>query len=325
MKIAVVKLSALGDIVHAMVALQFIKQQRPEVEIDWIVEQAFKPLLEYNPDIRQIHTVQLKKLKQQRSLSKLWAQVKQLRQLDDYDVVLDAQGLLKSAILSALLKSKKVVGFDRNSIREKPAALFYDETVTIPYHANTIDRNVAVLCRPLGIKVSANDIINKQPFLFYRSEISVPSSPYIILVIGSTWESRNYPKESYVEVARQLNKPCWVTWGNEDERKKAEWMAEQAENIHVLPKLTLDDLKKLIDHADLVIGNDTGPTHMAWGLNRPSITLFGPTPISRIYQTPINKAIKSPSQVDPYALNKQDFSIQAIAPERIISEANKLF
>ena len=80
----------------------------------------------------------------------------------------------------------------------------------------------------------------------------------------------------------------------------------------------------LIFNSRLVIGNDTGPTHMAWGLNVPSITIFGPTPVSRIYETPINKYIKSSSVVDPFKLNKEDFSINEISPQDIVKIAQKL-
>ena len=101
-------------------------------------------------------------------------------------------------------------------------------------------------------------------------------------------------------------------------------MAGQCANINVLPPLDLNDLKAVIAKADLTIGNDTGPTHMAWALNKPSITLFGPTPVSRVYQTDINKVIKSSSTVDPYKLNKADFSICEIDPQRIVDEAKSL-
>jgi heptosyltransferase-1 len=80
----------------------------------------------------------------------------------------------------------------------------------------------------------------------------------------------------------------------------------------------------LIAKVDLVIGNDTGPTHMAWGLNRPSITLFGPTPISRVYQTPINQVLKSPSIVNPFKLDKNDFSIKDIQVGQVLACARGL-
>jgi len=80
----------------------------------------------------------------------------------------------------------------------------------------------------------------------------------------------------------------------------------------------------VIANTDLMIGNDTGPTHMAWGLNKPSITLFGPTPVSRIYQTEINIALKSPSTVNPLKLNKQDFSIAEIPGTVVVEHAQRL-
>jgi heptosyltransferase-1 len=88
--------------------------------------------------------------------------------------------------------------------------------------------------------------------------------------------------------------------------------------------MSLNDLKSTIKHADLVIGNDTGPTHMAWGFNKPSITLFGPTPVSRVYQTPINKVLKSPSVVNPFKLNKKDFSITEIKESAVVELAYSL-
>jgi heptosyltransferase-1 len=125
-------------------------------------------------------------------------------------------------------------------------------------------------------------------------------------------------------VANTLKQNCLVIWGNEIERQTAETMATQSSFIRVLPALNLNDLKALLSQVDLVIGNDTGPTHIAWGLNTPSITLFGCTPISRVYQTNINKVLKSPSIVNPRKLNKLDDSIKEIKPSDIVEMANEL-
>ena len=324
MKIAIVKLSALGDIIHAMVSLQFIKQKYPDCQIDWIVEEGFKSVLEKNPDIYQIHTINLKKAKQQKSLRLLFQELKKIRQFGEYDLVIDAQGLIKSAIVSKLIKSRRVSGFDKHSIRESLAATMYNHTTSIAYDANTIDRNAKVICHPLDIEVKSDDIIHKKAFLFSRSDISIPDKPFAIFVVGSTWDSRNYPKEKFAQVAESLQINCLVVWGNDSEKEKAKWMAEQSEFINVLPKLNLDDLKRITQHSSLLIGNDTGPTHMAWGLNVPSITVFGPTPINRVYQTPINKVLKSDSKVDHFNLDKSDYSIKEIAVGDIVKIAQEL-
>jgi heptosyltransferase-1 len=91
-----------------------------------------------------------------------------------------------------------------------------------------------------------------------------------------------------------------------------------------MPRLDLNSLKALIAKADLLIGNDTGPTHMAWALNRPSITIFGPTPVRMTYQTNINKVVKSASIVNPLKLNRLDNSIQEIDENEIIELAKAL-
>jgi len=101
-------------------------------------------------------------------------------------------------------------------------------------------------------------------------------------------------------------------------------MSTQSDAIQVMPRLDLNSLKALISKADLLIGNDTGPTHMAWALNRPSITIFGPTPTRMAYQTDINKVVKSASIVNSYKLNRQDYSIKDIDENEIIALAKTL-
>ena len=329
MKIAIVKLSALGDIVHAMVALQFIKTHSPTLQIDWVVEQRFADILKNNPDINNILTVNLKALKTNKA--GLFAQLKKIRSYagNHYDLVIDAQGLIKSAVTAKMIGTR-IAGFDADSIREKAASWFYDVKVACAYDTNTIDRNALILSKPLGIDISTEQILNKKPFLFFSNEdpqlddLLSKDRANIVLVIGSTWDSRNYPADKFVKIAKVLQQNCLVIWGNEQEKTIAEWMAAQSDLIKVMPKLDLNSLKALIAKADLLIGNDTGPTHIAWGLNRPSITIFGPTPISRVYQTDINKVVKSASIVNPYKLNKQDYSIKDIDEGEIIGQAKNL-
>lgn len=346
MKIAIVKLSALGDIVHAMVALQFIKAHSPEIQIDWIVEERFAGLLKNNPDIDNILTVNLKALKSDKA--GIFSQFKKIRSyaVSNYDLIIDAQGLIKSAAIAKLVlpgmvcmpqvgqelarRGTRIAGFDAGSVREKAASWFYDVKVACAYDVNTIDRNALILSSPLGFDISTEQILNKKPFLFFNNEdpqiydLLSKDRSNIVLVIGSTWDSRNYPAAKYVKIAEALQQNCLVTWGNEQEKTTAEWMASQSDLIKVTPKMDLNSLKALIAKADLLIGNDTGPTHMAWGLNRPSITIFGPTPVSRVYQTDINKVVKSASIVNPYKLNKQDYSIKDIDEREIIEQARFL-
>ena len=332
MKIAIVKLSAMGDIIHAMVALQYIKKNNPSLEIDWIVEQGLAQVLEGNPHIDNILTVNLKALKKDKK--QIFKAVQGIKNYanNKYDLVIDAQGLLKSALVSKLL-GKHRAGFSKTSIREGIASYFYHQKIAIGYDANTIDRNARVMSEPLNVEITPQMIHEKDAFLFYeesqrvRSEVLTYLSiekKNIIFVIGSTWESRNYPKEQFAQVANALAQNTLIAWGNEEEKSKAQWIASQSAHVTVLPKMNLNALKAVIANADLLIGNDTGPTHMAWGFNVPSITLFGPTPVNRVYETAINKVLKSPSKVNHYKLNKNDFSIKEIEVSTIVQLAKGL-
>ncbi len=328
MKIAIVKLSAMGDIIHAMVALQYMKQADPSLQIDWIVEEVFATILEGNPHIDNILPVNLKAIKKNKKA--FFSQLKLVKEYakNNYDLVIDAQGLIKSAITAKFL-AKNRAGFSKKSIREGIASYLYTQKVDIAYDANTIDRNAKVMSQPLDLEITQEMIRNKEPFLFYEQDKEIEAylskeKKNIIFVIGSTWESRNYPKEQFVQIANALKQNVLVAWGNNEERSKAGWIAEHSKYATALPKINLNALKAVIGKSDLLIGNDTGPTHMAWGLNVPSITLFGPTPVNRVYETKINKVLSSSSKVNHYKLDKNDFSIKEIKVTDVVDIAKAL-
>ena len=331
MRIAIVKLSALGDIIHAMVVLQFIKQHLPNSTVDWVVEQGFKDILANNPNINKIHTVNIKQAKQQKSFKLLFNEIKKLRKLPRYDIVIDTQGLIKSAIVSRAIPSDKTFGFDKNSLRESFAAKFYTDTCNINYDENIIKRNATVISHALNIKISHDDILSKQSFLFSNGQISSDlfsdSKVNIALIPGASFESKIYPVNQYAQIANELKSQAnfIILWGNEAERVMANQIQENAPEVHIANKLTLDELKSFIVQSNLVIGGDTGPTHMAWALNIPSITLFGSTPGYRnTYATDINQILESRSKVDPFKIDKSDQSIKTIKVSSIIKKIKEL-
>ena len=322
MRIAIVKLSAMGDIIHAMLSLQFIKKTNPSVKIDWFVEKAFSGLLQNNAHIDNIYELDLKSIKKNKI--KFFSQVSLIRKYskNNYDLVIDAQGLIKSAIVSKLL-GKKRVGFSKTSTRESLASLLYTKKIDSDYSKNVIERNLDVLLKPFNISYSKEDILEKEAFLFFNEskksdDYILKNKKNILLIVGASWPSKIYSKEKFAKISNSIDANFLIAWGSQEEKETAQFISKKSKAI-VLPKLELNDLKEVVSKVDLLVGNDTGPTHMAWALNIPSITVFGCTPGYRnTYETNINKIIESKSKVNPEKLKKEDFSIQNIDEEKII-------
>ena len=314
MHIGIVKLSALGDIVHAMIVLQYIKENIPKATIDWFVEEKFAGVLENNPHISTIHKLKLKNNK-----LGFFKEYKKLKKLKTYDLIIDLQGLIKSAIVSRIL-SKNVIGFDENSLREPFAAKFYNKSFAISYETNVFMRNITLACKALKLEVP--DIKNKKPFLYTKNKSDF--YPILLIIVGSSWESKVYPKEHFVSTIKALQVETFISWGNEKEKEDANFICENT-SAKLLPQLSLDELKSVIINSSLVIGADSGPTHMAWALNIPSITIFGPTPPKRnTLETDINKTISCGKNIDASNLNKNDFCIKNIDPEMIVTLSKEL-
>ena len=323
-KIAIVRLSALGDIVNSAIVLQFIKEEFPEAQVDWITEEVFAPILKDHPLLSNLHTVNLKKLKKNRKFSDLKATISKLKSLDKYDIVIDMQGLIKSAIVSKII-SKSSHGFDKNSTRETLASLFYSSTSTIPYESNVVVRNTFVVADALNFKITDKMILNKEAiFPITKNFELLKDKKNIAFVIGASWPSKIYPKEKVAKICDELQEQCYIIWGNEEEKQSAEWICKNSKYASLAPKLSLDELVSFISRMNLLIGNDTGPTHMAWAQNIPSITLLGPTTTRMIYETPKNIGIKSPSSVDILHINKDDFSIKDIPYQDVIKKSKEL-
>jgi len=322
--IAIVRLSALGDIVNTALVLQFIHQHYPNAKIEWVTEALFAPLLQNHPLISKVHSINLKKLKKEKKLSLLKETISHLRSLGNFDIIMDMQGLLKSAIVARLL-GKNTHGFDKNSSREALSSLFYKTNSFVPYEENIVKRNCFLVSDALGFEINDAMILNKKPIFPITNQYNFSKDKKnIAFVIGASWESKKYPKELVTKVCNELRENCFLIWGNEAEREEAAFIAEHSAFASLAPKLSLDALVSYISQMDLLIGNDTGPTHMAWAQNVPSITLLGPTTSRMIYETPKNIGIKSPSKVNILKIDKNDFSIKEIAPLTIVQKAKEL-
>jgi heptosyltransferase-1 len=321
----------MGDIVHSAVALQFIKRVYPEAKISWIVEEKFASILENSPEIEQIVPVNLHSLKKNKSLKNIKSIYSRLKSSGEFDLIIDVQGLIKSAVTARVL-GKDIAGLDFDSAREPIASFFYKKKYNIDCKEVAPFRFASLIARALKFNLSKDDLLEKRAYLFWDKSkdykkidkyFSV-SKKNIIIITGASNFSKLYPKEKFVELISHLRMyNILLIAGDGQERLDAQFI-ESKSIAKLFPKLTLNELKYTISKADLLIGNDTGPSHIAWALNRPSIVLFGSTPSSMMMQTPKNIAITSGKRINKCRFDKNDKSISKISPQTIVKEAKRL-
>ena len=317
--IAVIKLSALGDIVHAVVILQFIKKHLPKAKITWFADAKFSEILFLCPQISRVVSLPLKNGEYKKSLELIAS----AKQEGKFDYVIDLQGLLKSAVVAKLL-GKNSYGFDKFSVKEPLAALFYGHKFNCDYAQNIILRNLKLTAFALGFSFSEDEILAKQP-CFSASQSKFKSSKKKILIAPFASEpSKIYDK--FGDVIALLDEPkneIFVCFNGEKEEKETLNLIQNS-NAKTL-NLSLKELVSFISSCDLVIGNDSGVTHIAWAQNRPSITLFGNRPASRnAYATHVNLTLDAGKKVDARKIDKSDFCVRDIAPQTIANAAKRL-
>ena len=315
LKIAIVKLSALGDIVHAAIVLQFIKKHCPNAHITWLVDARFASLLKDHPLIDELVVLPLKE-----SFKKSY---KIIKTLGKFDKVIDLQGLFKSAVVAKLL-GKEIYGFSRESVKEKIAARLYRHKFKIDYNENIIVRNLSLVGYALNFGFDRDEILKKSPCFEICKKFKNESGKKRVLIAAfASEESKIYDK--FKDVIRLLDDcKIYLCYGSESEKARAEAIISGT-SAKLLEKLSIKDMIDYIASCDLVIGNDSGLTHLAWAVNRPSITLFGNRPSHRnAYVTDKNLVVDMGKEIDARSIDKNDFCIREIYPETVANFAKRL-
>lgn len=288
MKILVVRLSSLGDILHLFPAVSDLHGHFPDAEIHWLVEPAFAELAGWHSAVKKVIAVPL------RAHKKIWWKIpgllSKLRgqlQAEHYDIVLDAQGLLKSALL-ARLASIPVFGFHADSAREPFAAQFYRKTARVPDGLHVIEKNRQLIKQIFGADISQPADFGLAQFRQQQLQIAlnnelkeITRQPCVVLLHGTTWNSKYWPESAWQELIHLLAQQgvrCLLPWGNENERLRAQRLqVSGGEHAQVLPKLTLSELVSILLHAGTFISVESGIGHLATVLDIPGIMLHGPT------------------------------------------------
>ncbi|GAA6840673.1 lipopolysaccharide heptosyltransferase I [Helicobacter pylori] len=324
MKIAIVRLSALGDIIVSAVFLALIKERFTNAQIEWFVDERFGAILEHSPYVDKLHPIALKSTLTTFNPLKIFKLFKSLRAYE-YDIVIDMQGLIKSALITQMLKAPKKVGFDCTSAREGLSAFFYSQKVSIAYNESILKRNFTLLSHALNLpkKEISEGLSSRSKVFSYQDSPKIDAlnlnenKPKILFVLETSKINKTYPIERFKELALALEnfQICLLWHASEDKATTLYGALKNQCDVLLLPKLTLNEVKALLFKMDLIIGGDTGITHLAWALQKPSITLYGNTPMERFkLESPINVSLTGNSNAN---YHKKDFSIQNIEPKKI--------
>ncbi|GAA6852595.1 lipopolysaccharide heptosyltransferase I [Helicobacter pylori] len=324
MKIAIVRLSALGDIIVSAVFLAAIKERFTNAQIEWFVDERFSAILEHSPYIDKLHPIALKSTLTTFNPLKIFKLFKSLRTYE-YDIVIDMQGLIKSALITQMLKAPKKVGFDYASAREGLSAFFYSQKVSIAYNEPVLKRNFTLLSHALNLlqKEISEGLSSRSKVFSYQDSPKIDALNLnenklkILFVLETSKINKTYPIERFKELALALEnfQICLLWHASEDKATALYHTLKNQRDVLLLPKLTLNEVKALLFKMDLIIGGDTGITHLAWALQKPSITLYGNTPMERFkLESPINISLTGNSNAN---YHKKDFSIQNIEPKKI--------
>ena len=284
-RILVLRLSALGDVIHTIPAVARLRGAR----VSWVVEAPYRELVEL---VTGVETIPVRYRKWGRALvasrNDIAAAVRQMRRAD---LSIDFQGLIKSAVLGVLAGAKTRVGFDRHAIREKPALLFTNRKVHVDATKHIVEQNIDLAtaawrtgtpaCPPSSLAVmdtpqDREECLSSTPaprwdaFPFNGGNLD-PFARRIVLLPGAGKENKLWPVERFRELARRIGSEAVVVWGP-GERERAE-----AIGARLAPPTNLRELAWILQQARLVIGGDTGPLHLAAALGTGVIGLYGPT------------------------------------------------
>lgn len=279
-----IKLSSMGDVVHALPAVSDVVRHVPTARISWAVEEGYAMIPAWHPGVTRVIPTALRRWRKQpwrpghwREAGILWSALRE----EGITHVIDAQGLVKSALL-ARASGRPCWGPDQDWVRERLALSLYHQRVGIAPGEHVIQRIRRLVATALGYPLP----MDPPEFGLDTMRIPPPSvrveKPYYLFLHGTAWTSKQWPESYWLELARMVLKDgrsnVLLPWGNEGEKARAERIASQVGyGAGVLPALSIDGMTGLLLQAKGTVGLDSGFAHLAAALGVPCVTLFGAT------------------------------------------------
>lgn len=283
--ILIVRLGALGDVVHAMPVVPALRARWPEARIDWLVDPRYVPVVQLVNGLERAIAFDPRSLFAQDEHTGALATIGALRH-EHYDVVFDLQGLVKSAAAARLAAGDQTIGFAREHLREPAARFFYTQTVDVPAGLHVIEKNLTLLTS-VGVPLARPQFSLTLPTspLVERVRARFGETGYVAVNPGAAWPNKRWPAERFGQVAARIHDTrrlrTLVVWGPGEE-SFAEAVATASRGAaEMAPATEIVELFGVLHGARLAIAGDTGPLHIAAAVGTPVVALFGPTDPAR--------------------------------------------
>ncbi len=282
MRVLVIKTSSLGDVIHTLPAITDAARAIPGIRFDWVVEENFAEIPRWHPAVDRVIPVAIRRWR--KAVFRTWASgewrrfTRELIQ-SHYDAAIDAQGLIKSALLTRYATTP-VHGLDRSSVREPLASRFYTHRHPVAKGRHAVERVRELFARALGYPIPKDAGSYGLDHELVLPNAARSPDPYLVFLHGTTWETKHWPEPYWRILAERADAAGWAVrlpWGNEAERARAERLAAHLPRIVVLPRLDLTGLAAQLSGARACVAVDTGLGHLAAALDVPTVSLFGPT------------------------------------------------
>lgn len=285
MKVLVVKTSSLGDVVHTLPALTDAAAVLPGIRFDWVVEEAFAEIPAWHPAVERVIPIAFRRWRKGWGKALGSGEIGRFRaelRREQYDLIIDAQGLLFKSALVAMQANGPRAGYDRASVRDPWAVWSYQRRFNVSRQLHAIERVRRLFAQSLGYEMPATvpDFGLADLRLNDAKQSAERSGPFVLFLHGTTWPTKHWPLvywEQLIDLANERGFEVLLPWGSKTERERAENLAANAKDAWVLPRLGLSGLAREFRHAAGVVGLDSGLSHLAAAMGTPGVTLYGPT------------------------------------------------